>query len=69
MHNFYPFPIGSCRAEPQKEQGRRNGKNIDGDNSIYLEVALCVEMVFTWTFPRNQDAKVKLKSELISIKF
>ena len=23
---------------------------------------LCVEMGFTWTFPRNQDAKVKLKS-------
>ena len=22
--------------------------------------ALCVEMGFTWTFPRNQDAKVKL---------
>ena len=31
--------------------------------------ALCVEMGFMWTFPRNQDAKVKLKSELISIKF
>ena len=30
---------------------------------------LFVEMSFTWTFPRNQDAKVKLKSELISIKF
>ena len=30
---------------------------------------LCVEMGFTWTFPRNQDAKVKLKSKLISIKF
>ena len=30
---------------------------------------LCVEMGFTWKFPRNQDAKVKLKSELISIKF
>ena len=29
---------------------------------------LCVEMGFTWTFPRNQDAKVKLKCELISIK-
>ena len=25
-------------------------------------------MGFTWTFPRNQDATVKLKSELISIK-
>ena len=24
--------------------------------------ALCVEMGFTWTFPRNQDATVKLKS-------
>ena len=31
--------------------------------------ALCVKMDFTWTFPRNQDATVKLKSELISIKF
>ena len=31
--------------------------------------ALCVEMGFTWTFPRNQDAIVKLKTELISIKF
>ena len=31
--------------------------------------ALCVEMGFTWTFPRNQDATVKSKSELISIKF
>ena len=30
---------------------------------------LGVEMGFTWAFPRNQDAKVKLKSELISIKF
>ena len=31
--------------------------------------ALCDEIGFTWTFPRNQDARVKLKSELISIKF
>ena len=30
--------------------------------------ALCVEMGFTWTFPRNQDATVKLEYELISIK-
>ena len=29
---------------------------------------LCVEMGFTRTCPRNQDATVKLKSELISIK-
>ena len=35
----------------------------------WREGALCVEMGFTWTFPRNQDVKVKLKSELISIKF
>ena len=42
-------------------QGRRNRARGGG--------ALCVEMGFTWTFPRNQDAKVKLKSELISIKF
>ena len=31
--------------------------------------ALCVEMGFTWTWQRNQDATMKLKSELISIKF
>ena len=31
--------------------------------------ALCVEIGFTWTILRNQDATVKLKSELISIKF
>ena len=30
---------------------------------------LCVEMGFTRTFPRNQDTTVKLKSELLSIKF
>jgi hypothetical protein len=30
---------------------------------------LCVEIGFMWTFPRNQDATVKLKSEFISIKF
>ena len=30
---------------------------------------LCFEWSFTRTFPRNQDATVKLKSELISIKF
>ena len=29
----------------------------------------CVEIGFTWTFPGNQDATVKLKYELISIKF
>ena len=31
--------------------------------------ALFFEWGFTRTFPRNQDATVKLKSELISIKF
>ena len=30
---------------------------------------LCVEMGFTWTPQRNQDATMKLKSELIFIKF
>ena len=38
----------------------------------YIDIfapSLCVEMVFTWTFPRNQNATVKLKSEFISIKF
>ena len=32
-------------------------------------LSLCVEMGFMRTFLRNQDATVKLKSELISIKF
>ena len=35
----------------------------------YYSPPPCVEMGFTWTFTRNQDATVKLKSELISIKF
>ena len=39
-----------------------NGQNKGGG-------ALCVEMGFTWTFPRNKDATVKLKFELIFIKF
>ena len=26
---------------------------------------LCVEMGFTWTFPRNQDATLKLKAHLL----
>ena len=43
-------------------QGRRNNEDEGGG-------ALCVEMGFTWKFPRNQDATVKSKSELISIKF
>ena len=30
--------------------------------------ALCVEIVFKRTFPKNQDETVKLKSELIFIK-
>ena len=38
--------------------------------AAFAATALCVEMGFTRTFPiRNQDATVKLKSELISIKF
>ena len=43
------------------EQGVHEGGGGEG--------ALCVEMGFTRTFPRNQDATVKLKSELVSIKF
>ena len=51
-------------ARIENLEGRviRGAKNLGGG-------ALCVEMGFTWTFPRNQDATVKLKSELISIKF
>ena len=44
-------------------QGRRNNEDEGGGG------ALCVEMGFMWTFPRNQDATVKLKSELIFRKF
>ena len=43
------------------------GMNVQGRRNRGR--ALCVEMGFTWTFPRNQDDTVKLKSELISIKF
>ena len=42
-------------AKTDCKLGRAGGKSeIPG--------ALCVEMGFTWTIPRNQDAKVKLKS-------
>ena len=44
--------------------------------NIYIEEvkncrhgAVCFEWCFTRTFPRNQDATLKLKSELIFIKF
>ena len=42
------------------------GTNLCGGHN--LAPTLCVEMGFTWTYPRNQDATVKLKSELISFK-
>ena len=44
------------------------GTNLLGGQDL-LPPTLCVKMGFTWTFPRNQGAKVKLKSEPISIKF
>ena len=64
----------------RRQQFRRRGR---GQNSLQIsrriEVkmdrngkgggALCVEMGFAWTFPKNQDATVKLKSEFIFIKF
>ena len=50
--------IDKIRAKPFDRNGGRKGGGT-----------LCVEMGFTWTFSRNQDATVKLKSELISIKF
>ena len=40
-----------------------------GIKTVHAKGALCVEMDFTWTFPRNLDATVKLKSEFISIIF
>ena len=46
---------------------------ITGGREVFIphceRGALCVEMGFTWTFPRNQDATVKSKSDFISIKF
>ena len=54
--------------------GEKNLHNIQVGSSHMLTFddkggPLCVEMVFSWTFPRNQDATVKLKFEFISIKF
>ena len=43
--------------------------NMGGRQSPPSPPPLCVEMGFTWTFHWNQDVTVKLKSELISIKF
>ena len=43
------------------------GASIASQN--WARGALCVEMGFTWTSQRNQDATMNLKSEIISIKF
>ena len=43
--------------------------NMGGRQSPPSPPPLCVEMGFTWTFHRNQDATVKLKTVPISIKF
>ena len=43
----------------------RAGPKFEGEHAP----PLCFQWGFTRTCPRNQDATVKLKSELISIKF
>ena len=53
----------------KKEFCRIHHYDTMGFKSLLIPPTLCVEMGFTWTFPRNQDATVKLKSELISIKY
>ena len=60
---------GVARKGPQWGEILSKGPCIYYVSTCRGEGALCVEMGFTWTFSRNQDAKVKLKSELISIKF
>ena len=42
--------------------------HAQGIKTVHAGGALCVEMGFTRTFLRNQDATLKLKSELIPIK-
>ena len=56
-------------ADPKRKQVPSLPSRAVGTGGVKGGGALCVEMGFTWTFPRNQDATVKLKSELISIKF
>ena len=58
--------VGRRRNEWQPGAG---GYTLTDMFSLFDHGALCVEMGFTWTIPRNQDATLTLKSELISIKF
>ena len=46
-------------------------RTLDGKNRTLGGMGHCVLnwVLRTWTFPRHQDATVKLKSELISSKF
>ena len=66
------FPIALCCLQLPvsliSQNGYLSGSKIGHDRMRHLEKqkqatgggeALCVEMGFTWTFPRNQDATVK----------
>ena len=59
---------GTSGSQRRWNQGA-GGYTLTDMFSLFDHGALCVEMGFTWTIPRNQDATVKLKTELISIKF
>ena len=58
-----PYSKHSGGGGGQKEVGEEKFAPPGGRSKLTRE------MGFTWTFPRNLDATVKLKSELISIKF
>jgi hypothetical protein len=60
--SMYDWLFSKNSSPSAEAKGKLNPIKLGGG-------ALCVEMGFTWTFPRNQDTTMKLKSDLISIKF
>ena len=66
------LPCGCHCNDEAAESWQCLGTHLRASDTLdpsYPQPPLCVEMGFTWTFPRNQDATVKLKCELILIKF
>ena len=69
IFRFFRRRIEYMSWERQSIPQRGHSKTTWADFCHFLIPSPCVEVGFTWTFPRNQDAKVKLKSELIPINF
>ena len=57
--SMYDWLFSKNSSPSAEAKGKLNPIKLGGG-------ALCVEMGFTWTFPRNQDATVKLISNFSS---